>query len=70
MYFAVESLAVSDGNEKIKTLVEYDIQAEVKWCNGSPCLIEVGSRCHGGEGTFRYIVDQTIGYDQDDTESR
>ncbi len=28
VYFAVESLAVSNGDEKIKTLVEYDIHAE------------------------------------------
>ena len=78
-----KSLAVGDSDEKRKDLVEYDMGAldalgikkgpslaEVKWCNGSPCLIEVGSQCHGGEGTFRFIVDRTIGYNQDDTESR
>lgn len=25
--------------------------AEVKLSNGKPCLVEIGARCHGGEGT-------------------
>lgn len=30
----------------------------------SPCLVEVGSRCHGGEGTWIPIVNECIGYNQ------
>eukprot|EP01038_Epipyxis_sp_PR26KG_P016136 gene16136-21931_t len=29
-----------------------------------PCLVEVGSRCQGGEGTWLRIVDECIGYSQ------
>ena len=31
---------------------------------GGPCLVEVGSRCHGGEGTWLPIVNDSIGYSQ------
>lgn len=26
--------------------------------------MEVGSRCHGGEGTWKSIVEECLGYDQ------
>lgn len=29
---------------------------------GGPCLVEVGSRCHGGEGTWLPIAEECIGY--------
>ena len=29
-----------------------------------PCLVEVGSRCQGGEGTWLPIVEECIGYSQ------
>lgn len=29
---------------------------------GGPCLVEVGSRCHGGEGTWIPLVKECIGY--------
>ncbi|TYZ68349.1 hypothetical protein PybrP1_012567 [[Pythium] brassicae (nom. inval.)] len=38
--------------------------AEVKVVNGEPCLVEIGSRCHGGEGTYIPIVARCIGYNQ------
>lgn len=38
--------------------------AEVKFVNGEPCLVEIGSRCHGGEGTYVPIVNRCIGYNQ------
>lgn len=31
-----------------------------------PCLVEVGSRCHGGEGTWLTVVRECIGYTQVD----
>jgi biotin carboxylase len=37
---------------------------EVKMCNGGPCLVEVGSRCHGGEGSWRAVALECVGYDQ------
>ena len=29
-----------------------------------PCLVEVGSRCHGGEGTWLPTIQECIGYTQ------
>ena len=29
-----------------------------------PCLVEVGSRCHGGEGTWLPVVEECLGYSQ------
>ena len=29
-----------------------------------PCLVEVGSRCHGGEGTWVPVADECLGYSQ------
>lgn len=37
---------------------------EVKFCCGSPVLIEVGSRCHGGEGAWVPIANICVGYNQ------
>ncbi|KAI9910935.1 hypothetical protein PsorP6_010826 [Peronosclerospora sorghi] len=37
---------------------------EVKFCRGSPVLIEVGSRCHGGEGAWVPIANRCVGYNQ------
>jgi hypothetical protein len=31
-----------------------------------PCLVEVGSRCHGGEGSWRVVAKQCVGYTQDE----
>ncbi|OQR85326.1 hypothetical protein ACHHYP_11933 [Achlya hypogyna] len=38
--------------------------AEVKFVKGEPCLVEIGARCHGGEGTYIPIVTPCIGYNQ------
>jgi len=37
---------------------------EVKMCRSGPCLVEVGSRCHGGEGTWMAVADECVGYNQ------
>ena len=39
---------------------------EVKWHQGEPVLVEVGARCHGAEGFWMSVVDQTLGYNQVD----
>ncbi|KAJ0403433.1 hypothetical protein ATCC90586_001722 [Pythium insidiosum] len=39
---------------------------EVKFCRGSPVLIEVGARCHGGEGAWVPIANKCVGYNQVD----
>lgn len=37
---------------------------EIIMTPGGPCLVEVGSRCHGGEGTWLPVVQECIGYSQ------
>ena len=41
---------------------------EVMWSGdaetGEPCLVEVGSRCHGGEGTWIPVAQECIGFTQ------
>jgi biotin carboxylase len=32
-----------------------------------PCLVEVGSRCHGGEATWSSVAEECVGYTQIDT---
>jgi hypothetical protein len=39
---------------------------EVKMCPDGPCLVEVGSRCHGGEGTWVPVAMECVGYSQVD----
>jgi biotin carboxylase len=31
---------------------------------GGPCLVEVGARCHGGEGQWLPVAEECIGYSQ------
>jgi biotin carboxylase len=38
--------------------------AEVKFVRDEPCLIEIGARCHGREGTDMPILDRCQGYNQ------
>ena len=37
---------------------------EVKWTENGPCLVEVGSRCHGAEGMWMGIANEVFGYNQ------
>ena len=37
---------------------------EVKMTRSGPCLVEVGSRCHGGEGSWVPVADEVVGYNQ------
>ena len=37
---------------------------EVKWCKGEPVLVEVGARCHGGEGLWVKLAQEALGYNQ------
>jgi hypothetical protein len=37
---------------------------EVMYCADGPCLVEVGSRCHGGEGTWLPVAQECVGYTQ------
>jgi hypothetical protein len=37
---------------------------EVKWFQGEPVLVEVGARCHGGEGAWVDVANEVLGYNQ------
>ena len=37
---------------------------EVKWCKGEPVLVEVGARCHGGDGLWVGLATECFGYNQ------
>jgi hypothetical protein len=78
VYFAMRSYQSDDGVRETR-MVNYvhsvldalgvrhgPTHAEVMWLDGEdgPCLVEVGSRPHGGEGTFIELVDPIHGYNQ------
>ncbi len=65
-------------NEREKKLIEYAYRVldavgimngpghmEVKFTSTGPCLVEVGSRCHGGEGTWQIVVQECTGEKRD-----
>jgi hypothetical protein len=37
---------------------------EVKWFKNEPVLVEVGARCHGGDGLWLDLEDECFGYNQ------
>ena len=37
---------------------------EIKWCRGEPVLVEVGARCHGGDGFWTDVCDEVYGCNQ------
>jgi biotin carboxylase len=78
VYFGVRLYQSDDGKREAK-MVDYvhkvidalgirhgPTHAEVMWLDGedAPCLVEVGARPHGGEGTFIELVEPIIGYSQ------
>ena len=77
VYFGMKVRCVDD--ELTREIVEYQrsvldavgiingpAHAEVMLTKSGPCLVEVGSRCHGGEGTWKPIADNCVGYNQID----
>jgi biotin carboxylase len=55
----VNSLKITQGPSHMEVI--YDSSAK-----GSPCLVEIATRCHGGEGTWTAVVNECIGYNQID----
>jgi hypothetical protein len=54
MHLVLDALDVKHGSS----------HGEIMWTSTGPCLIEVGSRPHGGEGTFVSMTEKPIGYNQ------
>lgn len=78
MYFGILPVATHD-SKLIDELIAYQFtvldalgirngpgHAELKYCNHEPVLIEVGARCHGGEGTWLPMANQCNGQNQVD----
>mmetsp|Transcript_18867 Transcript_18867/g.58077 ORF Transcript_18867/g.58077 Transcript_18867/m.58077 type:complete len:487 (-) Transcript_18867:1755-3215(-) len=53
-----DALDIRDGPSHMEIKVDPD-----SW---EPCLVEVGARCHGGEGSWSSIARACVGYDQVD----
>ena len=77
VYFGMKLRCVDDN--VMESIVEYQrsvldaleirngpAHAEIMMTDTGPCLVEVGSRCHGGEGTWQPISDSCLGYNQID----
>src|SRR5271170_4696867 len=45
-------------------IVEGAGHGEVIMTKDGPCLVEIGARCHGCEGTFMPLSDRVWGYNQ------
>ena len=52
-----DALDITDGPSHMEIKVNEQME---------PCLVEVGARCHGGEGTWLPIADACVGYNQID----
>eukprot|EP00903_Cladosiphon_okamuranus_P016162 g14915.t1 len=77
VYFGMKLNSAKGDREK--EIVDYAVQVldamgvvhgpghmEVKYTTTGPCLVEVGTRCHGGEGTWQDIAEECLGYNQID----
>jgi hypothetical protein len=62
--FAQELIKYADGVLNALGILEGPSHMEVMYCADGPCLVEVGSRCHGGEGTWLPVAQECIGYTQ------
>jgi len=75
VYFGMQPLPIN--TPSLRSLVDYahtvldavgvsdgPSHAEVMMTSTGPCLVEVGARCHGGEGTWKPIADAAVGYNQ------
>ncbi|CAI5705883.1 hypothetical protein KXD40_009532 [Peronospora effusa] len=78
VYYGVLLRAAPDGSVLAKVsdyvlkvvdaleIVHGPAHAEVKVVRGEPCLVEIGSRCHGGSGSYLPIVTPCLGYNHVD----
>lgn len=76
--FVYYGMSLQGGSDhKVQELIRYAKQVvqalhimhgpshmEVIYCTDGPCLVEVGSRCHGGEASWLPVVKECIGYSQ------
>lgn len=56
------ALQVDQGPSHIEIIMDSTVENGHKHYH--PCLVELGARCHGGEGTWMNITNECIGYNQ------
>jgi biotin carboxylase len=61
---AQQLVAYSDSVLDALNIINGPGHMEIMMCPDGPCLVEVGSRCHGGEGSWRVVADECVGYNQ------
>jgi biotin carboxylase len=59
---AQELIQYADGVLDALGIVQGPSHMEVMYCADGPCLVEVGSRCHGGEGVWLNVAQECVGY--------
>lgn len=59
----LDAVGIVNGPSHMEVMVNtiHDINGEVRY---EPCLVEVGARCHGGEGTWLSFATECVGYNQ------
>lgn len=65
--FKEESMiAYAERVNKALGIVQGPSHMELIWSGDGPCLVEVGARVHGGEGTWLPVAKECVGYTQVD----
>jgi biotin carboxylase len=61
---SIEMIAYADKVLDALGILQGPSHMEIMYCADGPCLVEVGSRCQGGEGTWLNVAKECIGYTQ------
>ena len=59
----LNAVGIREGPSHMEVMVNW-VEGEGNARVPEPCLVEVGARCHGGEGTWLPLVKECIGYSQ------
>jgi hypothetical protein len=60
----LDALGIVQGPSHMEIMVNSYQDPSTNELIHEPCLVEVGSRCHGGEGTWLSVAQECIGYTQ------
>jgi len=62
----LDALDIKEGPSHMEVMVDTKVDELTGAISYIPCLVEVGARCQGGEGTWLLLVKESIGYSQVD----
>eukprot|EP00953_Heterococcus_sp_UTEX-ZZ885_P036856 18969-Heterococcus_DN1.PRE.1 len=65
-YAAVHTHTNTKLHASLYTLQHCITTCTIQYTATGPCLVEVGTRCHGGEGSWQEIATEVVGYNQID----